>query len=194
MLNFEPIHYLTDEQMWAYWNEPDATGATILLHVCEQSAPGVAMSLPIWGGSQLAKLDDGDVIERIPDQSRMDDFGQLIYRGNNLTESAITELVVDLIVRQQIEVPLAFAWRFSAANFAEHAELLEGMRKSFWSDLSVLTKRQQSEIDARLHAESLPYRILCDFFSSPRQRKFRGLVESVISDRSLAGVYALAAE
>lgn len=194
MLNFEPNHYLTDDEMWAYWNEPDAPGATILLHVCEQSAPGVAMALPIWGGSQLARLDDGDVIERVPHQSRPDDLGQLIYRGNNLTESAITELVVDLIVRQQLDVPVAFAFHFSASNFAEDAELLDGMRKNFWSDLSGLTKRQQSEIDARLHADSYAYRILCDFFADPRRPQFGGLFESVINDQNFAGVFRLAAK
>jgi hypothetical protein len=147
--------------------------------------------MPIWSGYQLVRLTDGDFLEQVPDANAPHDFGRLIFRGSHLGEADITQLVVGLVTRNQLEIPVAFAFHFDSSRFGENAGNVETLRSRFWSTWSGISAKQQSLIDQQLGQSNPAYAAMVAFLEKPGNPRFRGLLESATKSDDLSPLYEL---
>ena len=187
----EPDHAFTNQEILNFWNDADGSGGEELLAICDHAKPGTPLNLPIWSGHKLLRLTDGDLLEQVPDQTAPHDFGRLIFRGSNLSEDDITQLVVDLVTRNQLEIAVAFALHFDSSRFGEDAENMETLRSRFWSTWPGFAPSQRATIDGRLRHESPTYATMLEFLEEPRSPRFEGLLSSAINDADLGLLYKL---
>jgi hypothetical protein len=187
----EPDHAFTNQEILNFWNDADGSGGEELLEICDHAKPGTPLNLPIWSGHKLLRLTDGDVLEQVPDQTAPHDFGRLIFRGSNLSEEDIIQLVVDLVTRNQLEIAVAFALHFDSSRFGEDAENMETLRSRFWSTWPGFAPTQRATIDERLRHESPTYATMLEFLEEPRSPRFEGLLSSAINDADLGLLYKL---
>lgn len=190
----ESGHSFTNQEFVDFWTDSDGPGGEDLLEISDHSKPGTPLNMPIWSGHKLMRLTDGDVLEQVPDQTAPHDFGRLIFRGSNLSEDAITRLVVDVVTRNQLEVAVAFAFHFDSSRFGEDAGRLETLRSRFWSTWTGITSDQRVRIDERLLSESRAYATMVAFLEEPRNPRFRGLLESAVTASDLSVLHELPAD
>jgi hypothetical protein len=190
----ESGHLFTNQEILNFWTDSDGPGGEELLEICDHAKPGTPLNLAIWSGYKLMRLTDGDLLEQVPDQTAPHDFGRLIFRGSNLSEDAITRLVVDLITRNQLEIAVAFAFHFGSSRFEEDAEAMSTVRSRFWSTWSGISTQQRARIDESLLSESRAYATMVAFLEEPRNPRFRGLFESAVNASDLSGLYELPAD
>ena len=189
----EPGHALTNQEILDFWNDADGPGGEELLEICDHAKPGTPLNMPIWSGHKLMRLADGDLLEQVPDQTAPHDFGRLIFRGSNVSEDDITQLVVDLVTRNQLEIPVAFALHFDSSRFGEDAESVGNLRSRFWSTWPGISTEQRDTIDERLQSENRAYATMVAFLAAPRDPRFRGLLESTVKASDLSVLYEQAA-
>lgn len=189
----EPGHALTNQEIMDFWTDSDGPGGEEVLEICDHAKPGTPLNMPIWSGYKLMRLADGDLLEQVPDQTAPHDFGRLIFRGSNLSDDDITQLVVDLVSRNQLEIPVAFALHFESSRFGEDAESVGNLRSRFWSNWSGITAGLRARIDERLRGENRAYATMVAFLADPRDPRFRGLLESAVNGFDLSVLYELPA-
>jgi len=187
-------HAFTNQEIMDFWTDTDGPGGEDLLEICDHAKPGTPLNMPIWGGYKLMRLTDGDVLEQVPDQTAPHDFGRLIFRGSNISDADITQLVVDLVTRNQLEIPVAFAFHFDSSRFGEDAGSLETLRSRFWSTWTGITMDQRPRIDERLLSANRAYATMVAFLEEPRNPRFRGLLESAVNESDLSVLYELPAD
>jgi hypothetical protein len=190
----ESGHSFTNQEIMDFWTDSDGPGGEDLLEICDHAKPGTPLNMPIWSGYKLMRLTDGNVLEQVPDQTAPHDFGRLIFRGSNLSEDDITRLVVDLITRNQLEIPVAFAFHFDSSRFGEDVGSLETLRSRFWSTWTGISTQQRAMIDERLLSESRAYATMVAFLADPQNGKFYGLRESAVTASDLSVLYELPAD
>ena len=139
----------------------------------------------------MLRLTDGDLLEQVPDQTAPHDFGRLIFRGSNLSEEDIIQLVVDLVTRNQLEIAAAFAFHFDSSRFGQDADSVGNLRSRFWSTWPGFAPSQRATIDGRLRHESPTYATMLEFLEEPRSPRFDGLLSSAINDADLGLLYKL---
>jgi hypothetical protein len=187
----QPGDAFTNQEILDFWTDSDGPGGEDLLEICDYAKPGTPLNMPIWSGYKLMRLTDGDVLEQVPDQTAPHDFGRLIFRGSNISDDDITQLVVDLVTRNQLEIPVAFAFHFDSSRFGEDAGSLEVLRSRFWSTWTGITSDQRSRIDERLLSENRAYATMVGFLGDPQNAKFHGLCESAVNASDLSVLYEL---
>jgi hypothetical protein len=190
----ESGHLFTNQEILNFWTDAGGPGGEDLLEICDHAKPGTPLNMPIWSGYKLMRLTDGDLLEQVPDQTAPHDFGRLIFRGSNLSEDDITQLVVDLVTRNQLEIPVAFAFHFDSSRFGEDAGSLETLRSRFWSTWTWITTDQRPRIDERLLSANRSYATMVAFLEEPRNPRFRGLLESAVNESDLSVLYELPAD
>lgn len=176
-----------------FWTDVDGPGGEELVEISDHEKPGTPLNMPIWSGYKLMLLADGDLLEQVPDQTAPHDFGRLIFRGSNLSDDDITQLVVDLVSRNQLEIPVAFAVHFDSSRFGEDAESVGNLQSRFWSTWPGISTEQRATIDERLHSENRAYATMVAFLAAPRDPRFRGLLESAVNASDLSVLYELTA-
>ena len=189
--NRENGHVFTNQEIMDFWTDADGPGGEDLLEICDHAKPGTPLNMPIWSGYKLMRLTDGDLLEQVPDQTAPHDFGRLIFRRSNLSEADITQLIVDLIIRNKLEIPVAFAFHFDSSRFGESAGNVETLRSRFWSTWSGITSDQCARIDERLRGENRAYATMVAFLTDPDNAKFHGLRESAVNASDLSVLYEL---
>lgn len=187
----EPGHALTNQEILDFWNDADGPGGEELLEICDHAKPGTPLNMPIWSGHKLMRLADGDLLEQVPDANAPHDFGRLIFRGSHLGEADVTQLVVGLVTRNQLEIPVAFAFHFDSSRFGENAGNVESLRSRFWSTWSGVSTQQQSIIDQQLSQSNPAYAAMVTFLDEPGNPRFRGLLESTVKASDLSAIYEL---
>jgi hypothetical protein len=190
----ESGHSFTNQEIMDFWTDSDGPGGEDLLEICDHAKPGTPLNMPIWSGHKLMRLTDGDLLEQVPDQTAPHDFGRLIFRGSNLSEDDITRLVVDLVTRNQLEIPVAFAFHFDSSRFGEDVGSLETLRSRFWSTWPGISTQQRAMIDERLLSENRAYATMVAFLADPQTAKFHVLRESAVNESDLSGLYKLPAD
>ena len=131
---------------------------------------------------------------RVPDNSRPDDFGQLVYRGADLNDTAMTDFIVDFIIRNNLAITVALALHFTEAAFGEDGPAMGSLRRRLWSEWDGVSESQKHEIDARLLDESPAYSTAADFFAHPNDPRYRGIRESAINDSELSLIIDIASK
>jgi len=184
-------HTFTNQEIMDFWTDSDGPGGEDLLEICDHAKPGTPLNMPIWSGYTLMRLTDGDVLEQVPDQTAPHDFGRLIFRGSNLGEDDITQLTVDLVTRNQLEIPVAFAFHFDSSRFGEDAGSLETLQSRFWSTWTGISTQQRTRLDERLRNENPAYATMVAFLEGPGNPRFRGLLESAVNESDLSVLYKL---
>jgi hypothetical protein len=184
-------HAFTNQEVLDFWHDSDGPGGFVLVEICDHAKPGTPLNLPIWSGFQLFVLSDGDVLERLPDETAPHDFGRLVFRGSHLGDAEVAQLVIDMITRQKLEIAAAFALHFDASTFGEDAQSVGNLRRRFWSTWTGLSNEQRTQIDSELQAVSSAYSLMVAFLRDPRTPKFRGMLETVINEADLATLYDL---
>ena len=145
--------------------------------------------------TQLVRVDDGDLLELYPWPIWGKNFAQMTYWGNSVSDDSLVELIAAMVIRQDLQLAVAFHFHFDAIRFGEDAEAMKDVRRKFWSAWDpVVTRAMQSEIDAKLRATNATYSSFCDFLETPRDPKFRGLVDSALNHCDLSLGYSLAAD
>ena len=145
--------------------------------------------------TQLVRIEDGDLIELYPWPAYGKNFAQMTYWGNGLSDDSLVDLISALAIRRDLQLAVAFHCHFDEVRFDEDAEEMVAVGRKFWSSWNPLvTRAMQSAIDSRLRAIDATYSLFCDFFESPRDPKFRGLLESALNHSDLSLGYALAAD
>jgi hypothetical protein len=187
----EPGYTFTNDDIVDFWLDSDGPGGEVLVDICDHEAPGIPLHMPIWSGYQLVRLTDGDFLEQVPDANAPHDFGRLIFRGSHLGEADITQLVVGLVTRNQLEIPVAFAFHFDSSRFGENAGNVETLRSRFWSTWSGISAKQQSLIDQQLGQSNPAYAAMVAFLEKPGNPRFRGLLESATKSDDLSPLYEL---
>ena len=182
----ESGHSFTNQEIMNFWTDSGGPGGEDLLEICDHAKPGTPLNMPIWSGYKLMRLTEGDLLEQVPDQTAPHDFGRLIFRGSNISDADITQLVVDLVTRNQLEIPVAFAFHFDSSRFGEDAGSLEMLRSRFWSTWPGISTQQRAHIDERLRSESRAYATMVAFLGEPRNPRFRGLLESAVNESDLS--------
>ena len=191
--NRENGHAFTNQEVMDFWTDADGPGGEELLEICDHAKPGTPLNMQIWSGYKLMRLTDGDLLEQVPDQTAPHDFGRLIFRGSNLSEDDITQLVVRLVSRNQVEIPVAFAFHFDSSRFGESAGNVETLRSRFWSTWSGISSKQQSLIEQQLGQSNPAYAAMVAFLTVPGDPRFRGLLESTVNASDLSVLYELTA-
>jgi len=184
-------HAFTNQEIMDFWTDSDGPGGEDLLEICDHAKPGTPLNMPIWSGYKLMRLTDGDVLEQVPDQTAPHDFGRLIFRGSNLGEDDITQLTVDLVTRNQLEIPVAFAFHFDSSRFGEDAGSLETLQSRFWSTWTGISTQQRTRLDERLRNENPAYATMVAFLEEPGNPRFRGLLEPAVNESDLSVLYKL---
>ena len=187
-------HVFSKQEILDFWHDSDRQGGKEVVTVCDHVKPGVPLSLPFWSGYSIIRLKNGDVLERVPDNSRPDDFGQLFYRGSNIDGSALTDLIVDFIIGNNLSITVALAFCFTEAAFGDDGPVMESLRRRLWSEWNGVSESQKRVIDARLHDESPAYAIASKFLAQPNDPTYRGLRESAIKDSDLSHIMDIASE
>lgn len=187
----EPGHALTNQEILDFWNDADGPSGEELLEICDHAKPGTPLNMPIWSGHKLMRLADGDLLEQVPDANAPHDFGRLIFRGSHRGEADITQLVVGLVTRNQLEIPVAFAFHFDSSRFGENAGNVESLRSRFWSNWSGVSPQQQSLIDQQLSQSNPAYAAMVAFLDEPGNPRFRGLLKSAVKASDLSAIYEL---
>jgi hypothetical protein len=187
-------HAFTNQEIMDFWTDSDGPGGEDLLEICDHAKPGTPLNMPIWSGYKLMRLTDGDVLEQVPDQTAPHDFGRLIFRGSHLSDDDIIQLVVDLVTRNQLEIPVAFAFHFDSSRFDQDAENVETLRSRFWSTWPGITSDQRASIEEHLRNENPAYATMVAFLEEPRNPRFRGLLESAVNESVLSVLYELPAD
>jgi hypothetical protein len=184
-------HSFTNQEIMDFWTDVNGPGGEDLLEICDHAKPGTPLNMPIWSGYKLMRLADGDLLEQVPDQTAPHDFGRLIFRGSNISEDDITQLVVDLVTRNQLEIAVAFAFHFDSSAFDQDAESVGNLRSRFWSTWAGITSDQRARIDERLLSENRAYATMVAFLEEPRNPRFRGVLESAVTASDLSVLYEL---
>lgn len=184
-------HAFTNQEIMDFWTDSDGPGGEDLLEICDHAKPGTPLNMPIWSGYKLMRLTDGDVLEQVPDQTAPHDFGRLIFRGSNLGEDDITQIAVDLVTRNHLEIAVAFAFHFDSSLFGEDAGSLETLQSRFWSTWTGISTQQRTRLDERLRNENSAYATMVAFLEEPGNPRFRGLLESAVNESDLSVLYKL---
>ena len=161
----------------------------VLLEIFEQSRPGVPSSNP-FVSTQLVRVDDGDFIELYPWPIWGKNFAQMTYWGNSVSDDSLVELIAAMVIRQALQLAVAFHFHFDAIRFGEDAEAMKDVRWKFWSAWDpVVTRTMQSAIDSKLRTIDATYSLFCDFLDTPRDPRFRDLLDSALQSCDLSQGY-----
>ncbi len=144
--------------------------------------------------TQLVRVDDGDFIEVYPWPVYGKNFAQMTFWGNQLEAEAVVNLISAMVIRRELQLAVAFHFHFDATRFDEDADAMVTVRRKFWSAWDPhVTRTMQSAIDANLRSLDPTYALFCEFCESPRDPKFRGLLDAALTDCDLSLGYKLAA-
>lgn len=145
--------------------------------------------------TQLVRLDDGDFLEVYPWPIYGKNFAQMTFWGNQLAADAVVELISEMVIRRELQLAVAFHFHFDATRFNEDGDVMVDVRRKFWSAWDPLvTSTMQSAIDANLRSLDSTYALFCEFCESPRDPKFRGLLNAALTHCDLSLGYELAAD